>query len=246
MQIASELGKNGYYIQVGEKVPSNFTVLGERSSGTNFLKAQLDTIPDMQFKNWGWKHAFITAWNVSPNLMIFGIVRNWNDWLLSMHKKPWHASKQLHEMAFSDFIRTKWESHPIPRPRQDQNMIIEKTIPGDRNPIDGSQIENVLALRALKLKNLLSLPLRAENVVLMKYEWFNQNPGALSDLLKSKFPSLDCPNFEKIKGKSFASFENYKRFEDFRPEFSKTIPEEDLSFIKSNLDSELEASLGYM
>lgn len=89
--------------------PKYYQVLGERSSGTNFLNALIASnttlVPSTLF---GWKHGFPAARMIPRDMVVFVSFRHPIPWLRSMHRKPWHAADELKALAFSDFIRAPW------------------------------------------------------------------------------------------------------------------------------------------
>jgi len=90
---------------------ARYQVLGERSSGTNYLDTLLGNNlaikPRAQFQ---WKHGYpITHFIPRTHLTIVSF-RDPLDWLRSMHKKPWHAPQDMWQMPFSAFLRSPWRS----------------------------------------------------------------------------------------------------------------------------------------
>lgn len=88
-----------------------FQVLGERSSGTNFVSSLIaGNVKISECNHLGWKHAVPHSQFLARDLLVVVATRNPLDWLRSMHRKPWHSANHLRALEFSDFIRTEWET----------------------------------------------------------------------------------------------------------------------------------------
>lgn len=90
---------------------THFQVLGERSSGTNYLETllarNLTIRPRAQFQ---WKHGYPITHIIPRTHLTIVSFRDPLDWLRSMHKKPWHTAADFWQMSFSDFLRRPWRS----------------------------------------------------------------------------------------------------------------------------------------
>jgi len=83
----------------GDQDITRYQVLGERSSGTNYLDTllagNLAIKPRAQFQ---WKHGYPITHIVPRTQLTIVSFRDPLDWLRSMHKKPWHAPQDVWQM----------------------------------------------------------------------------------------------------------------------------------------------------
>jgi hypothetical protein len=237
------LAAQGYLARRRHRGPvRRIVVRGERSSGTNFLEALLQQVPGVRSTRLGWKHGLHDGRALAPDLLIVGIVRHWRPWLLSMYRKPWHASRHLHQLPFEQFLCAPWESHFLP-PRGAGNSAPEgPPLLADRDPETGRPFANILHLRRRKAADLLAYEARGVNLLLLRYEWLNERPARLTPLLRETFGLPDVPTFRPLS-RPFAA--RYDRFAEERPPPLQDLPEAELPFIRANLDARLEARMGY-
>jgi hypothetical protein len=142
----------------------NFTILGERHSGTNFLERLITKNFELNV-TWhcGWKHFF--GFNApsmirSPNTLFIGIIRNPYDWIMAMRKKPHHVNPD-NLNSIESFLFNEWSSM--------QNMY--KEIIEDRNLINNKRYKNIFELRKIKSEYLyFKAPLLCANYVFIRYE----------------------------------------------------------------------------
>jgi len=90
---------------------SRYQVLGERSSGTNYIDTllanNLAIKPRSQFQ---WKHGYPMTHFIPRTHLTIVTFRDPLDWLRSMHKKPWHAPQEMWQLSFSEFLRCPWRT----------------------------------------------------------------------------------------------------------------------------------------
>jgi hypothetical protein len=228
---------------VDRKKVTRFQVLGERSSGTNYVKRLLGRNTSLTpTEALGWKHGFPHARAIPPDLLVVGCVRRADDWLLSMHAKPWHASPALQSMPFSDFIRAPWDTR-VDRARYFEGAAeageIGQPLMHDRHPLTGAQFENLLALRRAKLTGLLSYAARDCNYVLLRMEDAIAAPEALLGRLAL---SGQSGRFRPVVKRLGAKF---KASVEARPATPSAMSADDLEWTRQTIDAEQEASLGY-
>ncbi len=227
---------------------TSYCVRGERSSGTNFLDALMASGTDLDIANMGWKHGFYRPTIQPPSMLVLGIIRHWKPWLVSMYRKPWHTSRNMHSKSFSDFIREPWDSYMIPEGNLDDDRHrLGHVIFSDRDPLSLGRIPNVVQLRNMKNRNLFGILNLDCNIILMKYEWLNENPSYLSTILRNEFDISVKADFTPIDMR-FA--DKYDMFNDIRPEnvanfCADDITDTDLNFIRWNLNARQEGILGY-
>ena len=83
----------------------NYTIYGERCSGTNYLKNIIDTNFDIEFtQKFGFKHFFgFSDLTNTDDILFIGIVRNPYDYLNSLYFDQHHLHKDfLDEDYFLD------------------------------------------------------------------------------------------------------------------------------------------------
>ena len=175
------------------------SIVGERHSGTNFvrdlLRATLDHQPDNFFvdervcgrtdslvtNRQRFKHRFqfpdFNTCNLTEQLLIV-MMRNPFDWSLSMKKHCWctergpgHSKNPFQDSSLQSFATMPWVSYDLysPIPPVNQSYLKPTFIGHERTPGSPS-FDNVLHLRACKLKNHLDISLWAPNVVYLHQE----------------------------------------------------------------------------
>ena len=143
------LRDTGIEIRRANKTPiTNFQVFGERSSGTHIVgrflmrHTQLKIIHD-----YGWKHGFPAMPAVAPNHLIVVVFRDAENWMRSMHAKPWHCSPRMQRMEFSEFIRARWDGIVD---REDafpwtNSGTLNMDLQLDRHPMTGKRFRNMVS-----------------------------------------------------------------------------------------------------
>lgn len=225
---------------------ARFHVLGERSSGTNFVKRLMGrNTPLKPTEALGWKHAFVHMRAVPSDLAVVCVVRSADSWVRSMHTKPWHTTHALQALPFSEFIRAEWDTL-VDRPRYFDDLdplTLGQPLQYDRDPLSGERFENIFALRTAKLRSLLSMLNRDCACVILRMEGATAAP---QDTLLQVRTSLGLemstdefrPVIKRLGSKFKASIET-------RPSTPETLSADDLTYMKSKLDLDLEAQLGY-
>lgn len=227
-------------------IPSRFQVLGERSSGTNFVKRLLgrnsDLIPTEEL---GWKHG-PTPLAIAADLAVICVLRDPSKWALSMHAKPWHSTPALQAMAFSQFIRAPWDTR-IDRARyfggETAKPLLGQPLWPDRDPMTGAMPKNLFELRRMKQKALLSYINRGCTCVILRLEAMQAAPQETLDQLLAALsqPARTAP-FRPVMKRLGSKF---KPAIATRPETPKALSPEDQTFMASQLDLAMEHSLGY-
>jgi len=237
----------GLHFGVKTKELKRFQVIGERSSGTNFIKRMLGrNTPLKATEDLGWKHGYPHMLAIPEDLLVVVAVRNAKDWVRSMFSKPWHAKPALQRMEFSDFIRSPWRS-VIDRPRYFEGMTHGATggreLQLDRDPISGLPYPNLFALRQGKLLSHLSFSNRGCAFCLVRMEDATANPDWFITSFRAAygFAPLETPVRPILKrlGSRFAA-----AVED-RPKLPAAWDDADLGFLREECDPDLEHLLGY-
>jgi hypothetical protein len=83
-----------------------------------------------------------------------------------MYGKPWHATRDLREKPFPEFIRAPWTTI-VDKPG---HFALSPSARGkplnlDLDPVSGAPFENIPAMRGAKMRALLSLPDRGARAV---------------------------------------------------------------------------------
>jgi hypothetical protein len=218
-------------------------IYGERASGTNFL-AQLLTrnLPNIPHTSiFGWKHFFPPEELPNSEKTLFIVIfRDPFDWIRSLSLQPHHAHKSLRNNLFPDFIRKEWycvfdEKAGI-KP-EDTNYGQEMMF--ERNPNTGKRFENVVQLRNAKNIAFLKLKDKVRHIEFVKYEDLLADPdGFLKRLVR---------NYNVYRKPELITIDTYKGItsKKFSPRQYNPISEEDLVFILSNLNLQVEMKLGY-
>ena len=210
---------------------TNYTILGERCSGTNYL-GQLMTKNFKIKTTWkfGWKHFYgHHNYKKSNNTLFIGIVRDPVSWLDSFYKIPHHLPKYMHNNI--DNFLTK-EIHSYRNGKNNTEIL------GDHNMHTKQPYKNIFELRKIKAEFLLDhMPKLVKNFILIRYEDLRDNPKMILSTMKNKFG---------LKNNNFVGISYYKGNIDlkFAPKPLK-LNDKTIQFIKQNLDKKVERRLGY-
>lgn len=232
-------------------------VIGERSSGTNYMSALMlrnfyvDEIrvghkhfppwydlPEDDYK----ENSRYYTFNDTENILFIVIFRNPYDWLRSMHFYPHHADRSLKNLTFSTYIRQPWKINPNDTTNLKILCSWDKYV--DLNPMTGEQFPNVLALREAKIRNMLKIRNKASNVYYINYEKARDYPQEVVKEISALFPISPKPVFSPITNYVGPSKANDK-IGNYKPRQYAPISKEDLTFINSQLDWKLEEKIGY-
>lgn len=161
-----------------------FQVYGQRCSGTNALIKLLEqNLEGLEFtEDFGFKH-----WLVPPeveipdDVFVIVIARQVDQWLRSLHAKPWHAHPDLKDLEFGEFIRAEWRSV------WDEDFWgIDKEHPKFGQPIEeelcpqtGLPFPNAIAMRTAKMRNWINVALRARGHALVSHFELVSRPAEL-------------------------------------------------------------------
>lgn len=243
--LPDDFAEGGLFVRRAGPVPKRFQVLGERSSGTNFLHRLLQRNSALEpTETLGWKHGHPSALAIAPDVAVICVVRNAADWACSMHFKPWHAVPALQELDFPAFLRARWDT-VIDRPRYfgGKASLIGQPLQADRDPATGHAPETLFALRRQKLRGLLSYLNRDCTCALVRMEALQAAPEAMVDRLMTELglPPRTRP-FRSVTKRLGAKF---KPAVAVRPVTPSALSPADHAFMMQQLDHAIEASLGY-
>ena len=243
--LPSEFTRTGIHVKHSRITPARFQVLGERSSGTNFVKRLLGRNTSLTpSEELGWKHGFPSALAIPLELAVICVVRSADDWARSMHAKPWHAIPSLQELGFSDFIRSPWQT-VVDRAKyfKGSENIVGQPLQADRHPLTGDVFENLFALRQAKLQAMMSYLNRDCTCVFLRMEEVQNDPQAV---LKQIVERLGLPEnnavFRPVHKRLGSKF---KAAVDDRPMTPEVLSADDRVFLRNAIDPYQEAALGY-
>lgn len=160
---------------------NNFTILGERHSGTNFLEKLIKQNFSLEI-TWhcGWKHFF--GFNApsmirSKNTLFIATIRNPYDWIMAMRKKPHHVHpdnlSSIESMMFNE-----WHSM----------QSVYREILEDRHIFTGQRYKNIFELRKVKTEYLYyKAPILCDNYIFIKYEDLLNSYSSILDIIETKF-----------------------------------------------------------
>ena len=227
-------------------------LFGERCSGTNFVASLIHNNMDdnIMTNEFGWKHWFIKdhyprgrpnqstdyecirPLSDNADTLFLCLFRNPFDWVRSINARPYHAGNHW-GLTLTDFLRKPWHSfetarlNPCWSERQDQYWFIEEA-------------ENILRLRTQKIVHLLNLDGLVENVCFINYEMIRDDNDLLKKIADEFQIRLKHSNIIGEK-KYFGDTNNT----EFTSRKYPHISEEDLEFIRRELDWEVEGRIGY-
>ncbi|MEO0632901.1 MAG: hypothetical protein AAFY52_02050 [Pseudomonadota bacterium] len=231
---------------VGRHKIQRFQVLGERGSGTNYITKILTLNTSLKPTDMlGWKHGFPHMLAVPFDMAVICMVRRADNWARSLFETPWHSTARVQALPFSDFIRAPWDT-VIDKPKYFkgvfQPMMRMAPLQHDRHPLTGAMFENVFALRQAKVSALVSMLGRDCPVVFLRMEEFQADPqaslAAICDALGTT-PRDEFTPFLRRQGWRFKSSVPQ------RPSLPDAWSDDDYAFLKSSVDPEQEAQLGY-
>ena len=151
-----------------------FQVFGQRCSGTNALIKLLErNLENLEFtEEFGFKHWLVPRKvEVPDDVFVMVIARHVDQWLRSLHAKPWHAHRDLKKLEFGNFIRAEWRSV-----WDEEFWGIDENHPKFGQPIEeelcpqtGLPFANAIAMRTAKLRNWTDVASRAAGHVLVSH-----------------------------------------------------------------------------
>lgn len=244
----SDFAKTGFFARIRSDAKiTRFQVVGERSSGTNYASRLIGKnsalSPDTPL---GWKHGFIEFENLPDDVLVVAMVRHAGVWSRSMHKRPWHSSDALQALELSDFLRAPWDTSFDEAKyfrREEKLGLIGGPLTYDRHPDTGEMFENVYTLRRAKLTALLAGAKTECNFILLRMEPMIKAP---EDTLRRVLDAANVPlNAEGFRGIFKRLGSKFHPRVDPRPKTPNRLSDEDRAFMRSQLDIEQEAQLGY-
>lgn len=248
MSLPPAFAETGLHLQRMGDVPiTRYQVLGERSSGTNFVKRLLGRNTGLKpTEVLGWKHGHPHMLAVPQDMAVICVVRRADTWAMSMFSKPWHTTPALQALPFSDFIRARWDT-VIDRPRYFEGLVPDGStgapLQHDRDPATGAPYANLFALRRAKLASLFSMLNRDCTCIVLRMEDAQSAPEATLDTLLAGLGSPPRSAAFRPVVKRLGS--KFKPAVDARPAAPEGWSAADLDFLRAETDAHQEAMLGY-
>ncbi len=247
--ITQDFAETGFFAQrPSDHRITRFQVLGERSSGTNFVKRLIGKNTALTpTEDLGWKHGFSQMIGIPHDLAVIVSVRRADRWALSMHAKPWHTTPALQKLTFSDFIQSPWDTI-VDRPRYFGGRAAALPIVGaplqqDRHPITGATFGNLFQLRKAKLAHHLGYAQRGCTFVLVRMETAQAEPDLILDRLRNALGLAPATGPLQAVTKRLGS--KFKAAVPERPVTPQAASAADIAFLRAETDPGQEAMLGY-
>ncbi len=217
-------------------------IYGERCSGTNWVAQMLrrNLFGIRLVDDFGWKHGWVYGDVERAEDCVFVVVhRDPFDWLRSLHRMPWHAGPELHDVSFARFLRTPWRcvwgadmELAEGDPRRGTEMLHE------RDPLTGEPFANVMRLRAAKMHAWDALRARVRHHVDVRYEVALHDPRAFVRTFAVRFGLRRWPWFRDV-----TTWKGGR--EQFLQKRYEPIAADDLAWIGSELDVAAERAHGF-
>lgn len=238
------LGPAGLVCHRATSAPiEDFVVYGERSSGTNVTKKVVRDVYGLQpTKAYGWKHGAPSFFVASARSLFIVSLRDAFDWCVSMYAKPYHASKEVRSYDFDTFIRAPWLSAMnAPKPHGlDPGLYKNQVLQADRHIIEGRPYKTLFEMRTVKMRSWLGLLRRGVNIAVIRHEVFQRDPQGVAGLIAAEFGLTEKHPFKTPD----YIFERRSETETRRAHAKARLPQ-NIAYIRSQLDHDLETSVGY-
>lgn len=207
---------------------NNFTIYGERNSGTKFLEQCIKQQFDLDLTYfYGFKHFF--GWTKpevityrGKHTLFFGIVRNPYQWIMSMYGHP-HNIPKNNITSFDALISNEWYSINY----HNQEIMTDRNF--NSNIKSPTRYNNIFHMRATKYQYLIEImPVICQNYVLLSYDSFIKNHNNYLNIIQNRFDLKRTgipPNIINKPPKILTDYRKQK--------------------INENLNWEIEESLGY-
>tara|TARA_Y100000389_G_C17416806_1_gene494233 strand:- start:86 stop:865 length:780 start_codon:yes stop_codon:yes gene_type:complete len=171
---------------------SQYTIFGERCSGTNHLERTMAANFDLPLTwEFAWKHFFCEAPNrlpekpEAPNTLFLCIVRRPDAWANSLYRDPHHMTGYAHRGKEGGDNRRIMEF--LTRP-------VEKGGEPEVNALSGQQYRNVMRMRGEKIHYMLDLmPKLARHLILIRHEDMLSDFGGQMKRIRALIPDRVRP-----------------------------------------------------
>jgi hypothetical protein len=242
----------GFFLKSENAHPiTKLFVISERCSGSNFINSLILQNFEIKEEHLGHKHfppwydLPLEHYSADPRYYTFSdteeflfvvIFRNPYDWIRSLFRTPWHADPTLCNIPFSQFIRTIWKLDS-----NDDTILKRHLYPLlDLNPIDKLPFKNSFELRTAKIKNMLQIKDRAPNVYFINYEIVCRYPQEVLEELNNNFKLVKKTTYDAV-----TYIKGDPRLGEYKPRKYNQLSLEDLDYINSQLNEQIENEIGY-
>lgn len=233
---------------------TQFAILGERCSGTNYLEHLIKANFDLKYtqafghkeytNKLAHKHFFQFSNNYNDDecdtCLFICIVRDPIEWLCSLYDNPYHISKWMKSKGWESFLSFPFYSM-YDDPEIDGKLYRKERM-GDRHIYTHNKYINVFQARSTKCKFLMEdFPNLVKNCTFVNYEYIRDNPKEFVDNLTVRFKLPKNP-------KEFVPYIIYKGIQRkiFRKKiYIDTLSDNILENINDNLDWEIENRMRY-
>jgi hypothetical protein len=213
-----------------------FTIYGERCSGTNYLEELilLNFEIDITWK-YGWKHFFGAKYvdfssENTDDILFIGIFRNPYDWLYSFYKNPHHLHKNMTQ-SLDTFL-----FYPIYSIVGDNPNSLEFKKLIDEN----DRFKNIFELRKTKNNYLINvMKNKVKNFMSIRYEDLLHNYENILTVIRDVYGLVQKHN--TFKNVEYYKKEKFKKFVQKEEGFSDEIKDK-ISFY---LEARQEKRIGY-
>ncbi len=233
---------------------TNFTILGERCSGTHYVKHLICKNFDLKLT---WKYGFKEYNNQSTHKHFFKfskdyttpeadtclfvcIVRDPVEWIGSLYNAPYHLSKDMFDDGWESYLTHEFFS--LYDNKNTHGDLYGEERKGDRHIYTGERYKDIFEARAIKCKFLFEdFPKLVKNSIFIKYEDIRDNPEIFIDTLKKKFGMIrtsdEYVKVTKYKGNCKKLFEKVV--------YRDKILYEYMQIINGQIDWNIENKIGY-
>lgn len=217
---------------------NQFTILGERCSGTHFVQYAISQNFPLKYATSFKKHFFghsddVYSKDDIKNTLFICVVRDPVEWVDSFYKRLHHVPHENKQTAKA-FCHNEWYSIYEEGPKNGDEIL------EDRNMITQERYKNILELRKVKHDYFLNvMKTKVKYFLLLRYEDLRDDYENTLSAIKTQFNlSQSCEEFKKIakyKG-TYTALYNKKPI---------MLSDEIQEYIRQNVDAEQETTLGY-
>lgn len=247
MPLPSDFATSGFCATRRDDHPlAQFQVLGERASGTNYVKRLIGRNTPLRATDaLGWKHAVPHMLAIPRDLVVICVVRAADQWARSLFETPWHARPALQALEFSDFLRAPWDTH-IDKAKHFEGLLLPASrgtaLQYDRDPMTGGMFANIFGLRRAKLAGLLSMTGRDCACVVVRMEDVQRAP---EDYLARITDALGVARHNRFAPVVKRQGWRFKSPLETRPPLPDAWSAADYAFLQAQVDPAQETALGY-
>lgn len=216
---------------------TEFTILGERCSGTNYIEMLIIKNFNLSLIcRYGRKHFFgFNEYNNSDHVLFIGIVRDPVEWIGSLYKDKFHLQPKLRAGWKSYITEEFWSYNDEIGPKKGREIM------EDRNIYTKERYKDIFEARKTKCLFLLDdMPKKVKNYILIRYEDLLNDYQKVLEGIRISFNLT-------LNGDQYLNHTTYRKEKRiFRKILHRNmIPKEHLIYILGHLDMDIEERLGY-